>query len=182
MQLVVYIGCLALLIASGATPPRPSPCPFCALCVLKEMLQHVPAAVHIFDQARRADTSQGEIWSGNATSLNVWDPEFNWYNGRIMYGMSVGSLASVAALATLYHILRCKAAYWLTKQPRRDEFAQIVAQRKQEREAESVGVTAWIASKFSGTVTIATMVLIIAVVVLIGAVALSNDEGDPCSS
>ena len=62
------------------------------------------------------------------------------------------------------------------------EFAQIVAQRKQEREAESVGVTAWIASKFSGTVTIATMLLLIAFVVLIGALALSNDEGDPCSS
>lgn len=162
-------------------PPVPVPL-LCWLCVLKKMLQHVAAAAHIFDQARRADTSKGEIWSGNATSLNVWDPEVNWYNGRLMFGMILGFVASAALLATLYHILRCKAAYWLTKQPRRDEFAQIVAQRKQEREAESVGVTAWIASKFSGTVTIATMVALIAVVVLIGAVALSNHEGDPCSS
>ena len=90
------------------------------------------------------------LQADNYTSTGAFDPELNPEQGRLAWSLIIVFIASVFVSISVYNLARLHAAYWLTMQPRREEFRQIVAARMLEREAESTGILAWIAHKNTG--------------------------------
>lgn len=86
----------------------------------------------------------------NQTSIGAFDPELNPEQGRLAWSLIIVFIASAFVCYLVYNFARLHAAYWLTMQPRREEFRQIVAARMLEREAEETGILAWIAHKNTG--------------------------------
>ena len=96
------------------------------------------------------DCSRICLQADNHTSIGAFDPELNPEQGRLAWSLIIVFIASVSVSISVYNLARLHAAYWLTMQPRREEFSKIVAERMLEREAESTGILAWIAHKNTG--------------------------------
>ena len=100
--------------------------------------------------AATVDCSRICLQADNYTSIGAFEPELNPEQGRLAWSLIIVFIASVSVSISVYNLARLHAAYWLTMQPRREEFSKIVAERMIEREAESTGILAWIAHKNTG--------------------------------
>jgi hypothetical protein len=112
------------------------------------------ACMHVCRLCRRL------LQADNYTSIGVFDPELNPEQGRLAWSLIIVFTASVFVFITAYNLARSHAAYWLTMQPRREEFKQIVDARMLEREAEWTGILAWVAQKNSGKGAVLVHVII----------------------